>query len=88
MAGQFALEPLAPVDNMERAIHRKNVAGSLIGSIKGTQEVLDFCAKNDVTPDIQIIDIQDINDAYKKVEDGDARFRFVIDMKSLASEMH
>ena len=83
-----ALEPLAPVNNMERAIHRKNVAGSLIGSIKGTQEVLDFCAKNDVTPDIQIIDIQDINDAYKKVEDGDARFRFVIDMKSLASEMH
>ena len=69
-------------------MHRKNVAGSLIDSIKGTQEVLDFCAKNDVTPDIQIIDIQDINDAYTTGDDGDARFRFVIGMKSLASEMH
>jgi uncharacterized zinc-type alcohol dehydrogenase-like protein len=81
-----ALEPLAPVNNMEVAFHRKSVAGSLIGSIADTQEVLDFCAAHNIGPEIQMIDIQDINDAYKKVEDGDVRFRYVIDMASLKKE--
>lgn len=81
-----ALEPLAPVNNMERAMHRKAVAGSLIGSLEETQAVLDFCAEKNVAPDIQMIRIQDINDAYKQVENGDARFRFVIDLKSLVEE--
>lgn len=81
-----ALEPLVAVNNMMQAMHRKGVAGSLIGSIAETQEVLDFCAEHRIGPDIQVIAIQDINDAYKKVEDGDVRFRYVIDMKSLATE--
>lgn len=78
-----ALEKLEPFNNMEMAMHRKTVGGSLIGSIAETQEVLDFCAEHNVTPDIELIAIQDINDAYKKVEDGDVRFRYVIDMASL-----
>jgi uncharacterized zinc-type alcohol dehydrogenase-like protein len=82
-----ALEPLAAVNNMERAMHRKSVAGSLIGSIAETQEVLDFCAKHAIGPDIEVIAIQDINDAYKKVEKGDVRFRYVIDMASLKHEL-
>jgi uncharacterized zinc-type alcohol dehydrogenase-like protein len=82
-----ALEPLAPVNNMERAMHRKAVAGSLIGSIAETQEVLDFCAEHGVAPDIEVIAIQDINDAYKQVEKGESRFRYVIDMASLKAEM-
>lgn len=82
-----ALEPLAPVNNMERAMHRKSVAGSLIGSIAETQEVLEFCAEHGIGPDIEIIAIQDINDAYRKVEKGESRFRYVIDMASLKQEM-
>jgi alcohol dehydrogenase (NADP+) len=82
-----ALEPLAPENNMERAMHRKSVAGSLIGSLAETQEVLDFCAENGIAPDIELIPIQDINKAYKKVESGDVRFRYVIDMASLKAEL-
>jgi uncharacterized zinc-type alcohol dehydrogenase-like protein len=82
-----ALEPMAPVDNMQMAFKRRSVAGSLIGNIADTQEVLDFCAQHDIGPEIEIIRIQDVNDAYKKVENGDARFRYVIDMASLKEEM-
>jgi uncharacterized zinc-type alcohol dehydrogenase-like protein len=82
-----ALEPLAPVNNMERAMHRKSVAGSLIGNIAETQEVLDFCAEHGIGPDIEIIPIQEINHAYKKVEKGDVRFRYVIDIASLTEEL-
>lgn len=78
-----ALEPLAPVNNMEVAGHRKSVAGSLIGNLADTQEILDFCAEHGIGPDIQIIPIQEINDAYRKVEKGEVRFRYVIDMASL-----
>ncbi len=81
-----ALEPLAPVNNQEVAFHRKRVAGSLIGSIADTQEVLDFCAAHEIGPDIQVIPIQEINDAYKHVVKGDVRFRYVIDMASLKQE--
>ena len=81
-----ALEPLAPINNMGMAPHRKSVAGSLIGNLADTQEVLDFCAEHGIGPDIQVIAIHDINDAYKKVEHGDVRFRFVIDMASLKAE--
>jgi len=82
-----ALEPMAPVDNMQMAFKRRSVAGSLIGNLAETQEVLDFCAQHDIGPEIEIIRIQDINDAYKKVEKGEARFRYVIDMASLKEEM-
>ena len=78
-----ALEPMAGVDNSAVAFHRKRVAGSLIGSLADTQEVLDFCAEHGIGPDIEIIDIQNVNEAFKKVEKGDVRFRYVIDMASL-----
>ena len=82
-----ALEPLAPTNNMEMAFHRRTLAGSLIGSIQETQEVLDFCAEHGIAPDIQMIPIQEVNRAYKEVEKGDVRFRYVIDMASLKAEM-
>ena len=78
-----ALEPLKPVNNQERAMHRTSIAGSIIGNLAETQEVLDFCAEHGIGPDIQVIPIQEINDVYKKVEKGEARFRYVIDMASL-----
>ena len=78
-----ALEPMAGVNNAAVAFHRKSVAGSLIGNLADTQEVLDFCAEHRIGPDIEIIDIQDVEDAFKKVEKGDVRFRYVIDMASI-----
>ena len=78
-----ALAPMEPVNNMEMAMHRKAVAGSLIGNLKDTQEVLDFCAKHGIGPDIELIQVDELNDAYDRVEKGDVRFRYVIDMASL-----
>jgi len=81
-----AIEPLAAENNQERVMHRKSVAGSLIGSIAETQEVLDFCAEHGIGPDIEVIAIQEINNAYARVIKGDVRFRYVIDMASLKEE--
>jgi len=78
-----ALEKMVGVNNQETAFHRRSVAGSLIGNLSDTQEVLDFCAQHGIGPDIEIIPIQEVNEAYKKVERGDVRFRYVIDMESL-----
>lgn len=62
---------------------RRVLAGSLIGGIKETQEMLDFCAAKNITADVEIIPIQHINDAYERTIRGDVRYRFVIDMNSL-----
>lgn len=75
-----------PTDNNEVAFHRRSVAGSLIGGIAETQEVLDFCAEHGILPDIEMIPIQDINKAFDKMMDGEVRFRYVIDMQSLKDE--
>jgi len=76
----------SPLNNMEVAFHRRAVSGSLIGSIKETQDVLDFCAEHSILPEVEIIPIQDVNKAYKRMLDEDVRFRFVIDMQSLKDE--
>lgn len=73
----------APLNNMEVAKFARSVAGSTIGGIAETQEVLNFCAEHGIAPQVEMIRIQDINDAYKKVLDEDVRFRYVIDMQSL-----
>ncbi len=78
-----ALEPMAGIDNSQVAFHRRSVAGTLIGSIAETQEVLDFCAEHAIAPTIEIIPITEINSAYRNVIKGDVRFRYVIDMASL-----
>ena len=78
-----ALEPMASVNNMELAAHRKRMTGSLIGSITDTREILDFCAKHAIGPDVELIKIEDINSAYDKIESGNVRFRHVIDMSSI-----
>lgn len=86
IAAVGCMEPLAPVNNMLVNFHQRNISGSLIGSLRETQEVLDFCVKHAIRPDIEIIRIQDINDAHKKVEAGDVRLRYVIDLASLNEE--
>ena len=73
----------APLNNMEVAKFARSVAGSTIGGIAETQEVLEFCAEHNIAPHVEMVNIQDINDTYKKVLDADVRFRYVIDMQSL-----
>ena len=62
---------------------RRQIAGSLIGGIKETQEMLDFCAEHNITSDIEIIAMKDINQAYERMIKGDVKYRFVIDMATL-----
>ncbi len=62
---------------------RKHFSGSNIGGIAETQEVLDFCAKKNITADIELINIQQVNEAFERLQKGDVKYRFVIDMKSL-----
>ena len=64
---------------------RRHFAGSLIGGIKETQEMLDFCGKHNITSDVEVIPVQDINKAYERMIKGDVRYRFSIDIKSLAA---
>jgi uncharacterized zinc-type alcohol dehydrogenase-like protein len=61
----------------------KRIAGSNIGGIPETQEMLDYCGEHDVTADIELIKIQEINEAYERMLKGDVKYRFVIDMASL-----
>jgi uncharacterized zinc-type alcohol dehydrogenase-like protein len=62
---------------------RRSLSGSLIGGIRETQEMLDFCGKHNITADIELIPIQNINAAYDRLVKGDVKYRFVIDMASL-----
>lgn len=62
---------------------RRSLAGSLIGGIKETQEMLDFCGKHNITSDIELIAIDKINEAYERVLKADVKYRFVIDMATL-----
>ncbi|MCF1191741.1 NAD(P)-dependent alcohol dehydrogenase [Mangrovimonas sp. AS39] len=80
---------LGPLDPMlvtvPMIMGRKSVAGSLIGGIAETQELLDFCGEHNITSDIEVIKIQDINSAYERMLKSDVKYRFVIDMSSLKS---
>jgi uncharacterized zinc-type alcohol dehydrogenase-like protein len=64
-------------------LHRRRIAGSVIGGIRETQEMLDFCATHKIESDVEVIPIQQVNEAYERVLKGDVRFRFVIDLGSL-----
>lgn len=77
-----------PVDlhSMNLVFGRKHVSGSLIGGIKETQEMLDFCAEHNIVSDVEMINMQDINAAYKRMIQSDVKYRFVIDMQSMKGE--
>lgn len=62
---------------------RRRIVGSLIGGLKETQEMLDFCAENAITSDVEIIPIQQVNEAYERMLKNDVKYRFVIDLASL-----
>lgn len=75
------LEPY--LNSVPMILGRKAVAGSLIGGIAETQEMLDFCGKHNIVSEIEIIKMDDINEAYERMLKSDVRYRFVIDMASL-----
>ena len=72
-----------PVAAFSLIPYRRNFAGSMIGGIEETQEMLDFCSSHNIVSDIELIDIQQINEAYERLLKGDVKYRFVIDMASL-----
>ncbi|GAC1380386.1 MAG: NAD(P)-dependent alcohol dehydrogenase [Ginsengibacter sp.] len=63
--------------------NRRSLTGSLIGGIAETQEMLNYCAEHNITSDVEVINIKDINEAYERMLKGDVRYRFVIDMATL-----
>jgi alcohol dehydrogenase (NADP+) len=75
------LEPV--LQTVPMIMGRKSVAGSLIGGIAETQELLDFCGEHSIVSEIEIIKMQDINEAYERMLKSDVHYRFVIDMTSL-----
>lgn len=65
---------------------RRNLAGSNIGGLAETQEMLDFCGENNITADVEVIPIQKANEAYERLLKSDVKYRFCIDMASLKNE--
>jgi uncharacterized zinc-type alcohol dehydrogenase-like protein len=61
----------------------RSLVGSMIGGIRETQEMLDYCAEKNIASDVEVIPIQQINEAYERTIRSDVRYRFVIDMKTL-----
>ena len=78
------LEPVEPaLEARNLVLKRRVLCGSLIGGMPETQEMLDFCAEHDISCDIEMLDIKNINEAYERIKKGDVKYRFVIDMATL-----
>jgi uncharacterized zinc-type alcohol dehydrogenase-like protein len=76
-------EEALPVAPFSLVAGRKRLSGSSIGGIQETQEMLDFCGKHNITSDIELISVSDVNTAFERLLKGDVQYRFVIDMSSL-----
>src|SRR4051812_29721027 len=83
-----APEKPLPVAAFSLIMGRRSFSGSPIGGIAETQEMLDFCGEHDITADVEVIPIQQINQAYERMSRSDVKYRFSIDMESLRSERH
>ena len=78
--------PMAEHNSVPLLLGRRRIAGSPIGGIAQTQEMLDFCAEKNILPDCEMIRMDEINHAFDRMERADVRYRFVIDMASLATD--
>jgi uncharacterized zinc-type alcohol dehydrogenase-like protein len=78
-------EPHPSPDVGALVFKRRSIAGSLIGGIPETQEMLDFCAEHGIVSDIELIPAQAINEAYERMLRSDVKYRFVIDNSSMAA---
>ncbi|EDM34257.1 Zn-binding alcohol dehydrogenase [Pedobacter sp. BAL39] len=85
--GVMVLLGIPPTPSDVQAVHlvmgRRSLVGSLVGGIKETQEMLDYCAEHNITSDVEMIRMDQINEAYERTLNGDVHYRFVVDMKSL-----
>jgi uncharacterized zinc-type alcohol dehydrogenase-like protein len=72
-----------PVAAFPLIMGRRTLAGSLIGGIQETQEMLDFCAEHGIVSDVEVIPVSQVNEAYERMMKGDVRYRFVLDLKTL-----
>jgi len=84
LVGQIG--PLDEPSSVPMVFGRRSLTGSLIGGIAQTQELLDFCAKKNILPECEMIRIEQINEAFERMERSDVRYRFVIDMASLPDD--
>lgn len=78
------LGPVSEPQTTPLVMGRRRIAGSLIGGIKETQELLDFCGEKNILPECEMIRMDEINEAFERMERSDVRYRFVIDMDSLS----
>jgi len=78
-----APETPTPVSAFGLIFRRRRLAGSLIGGLKETQEMLDFCAEHGITADVEVLPVQDVDKAYERLVKGDVKYRFVLDMSTL-----
>ncbi|WP_269792713.1 NAD(P)-dependent alcohol dehydrogenase [Stenotrophomonas sp. Iso1] len=78
--------PMDEFNSVPLLLGRRRIAGSPIGGIRETQEMLDFCAEKNILPDCEMIRMDEINHAYERMEKSDVRYRFVIDMASLPAQ--
>ena len=76
-------EKQVPIGATPLISRRRSLSGSMIGGIRETQEMLEFCGKHSVTSDIELVSIQRVNEAYERVLKSDVRYRFVIDLATL-----
>jgi alcohol dehydrogenase (NADP+) len=81
-----APEKPLPVSSFALIFGNKSLSGSMIGGIPLTQEMLDFCAKHNITSDVEVIAMQQVNEAYDRLLKADVKYRFCIDMASLKAE--
>jgi uncharacterized zinc-type alcohol dehydrogenase-like protein len=89
LQGTMAIVGLPPQDPKVKCFallkNRRSILGSMIGGMKETQEMLDFCADKNIVADVEVISMQKINEAYERMMQGDVHYRFVIDLASLKS---
>jgi uncharacterized zinc-type alcohol dehydrogenase-like protein len=74
-----------PINGSSLVFGNKRLAGSNIGGVPETQEMLDYCGEHGIVAEVEVIKAKQINDAYKRMQEGDVRYRFVIDCASLAA---
>lgn len=80
------LTEMEPLVGVSVIFGRKGLAGSAIGGMAETQEMMDFCAEHGIVSDIELVPIQAVNEAYERLAKNDVKYRFVIDMASLARD--
>ena len=79
-----AIEPLSKVNAAQLIFGRRSLAGSLIGGITETQEMLNFCGEKNIFSEVEVIRMDEINEAFERMRQNDVKYRFVIDLASLA----